>query len=147
SSGPTAGGTDVVISGYNFSGGAGLTQVSFGDTPAASFQILSDTQVLATSPAHGAGVVDVRVRSGYGTSAVVGGDQFTFVDQGAPGARGGSAPGVLPTDLPAAWFTAAPGAPAAAFTAPRPAGAVTSAVADAGAATLRPADPHPGAQP
>jgi hypothetical protein len=116
SSGPSAGGTNVVLSGYNFSGGAGLTQVSFGDTPAASFQILSDTQLLATAPAHAAGVVDVRVSSGYGTSAVVAADQFTFVDQGPPpptGSNRGGATAVRFADLPAAWFTGTPGTPIA----------------------------------
>jgi hypothetical protein len=117
SSGPTAGGTTVVISGYNFSGGAGLAQVYFGGTPAASFQILSDTQILATSPAHGAGVVDVTVSSGYGTSPVVGPDQFAFIDPSPPSARGGNR-GVLLPDLAAVCHTEAHGTRAPAVVPP-----------------------------
>jgi hypothetical protein len=77
-SGSTAGGTQVTINGLNYSGGAGLTKVYFGSTQAASIQILSDTQILVTAPAHAAGTVDVTVQSGYGTSALVAGDKFTY---------------------------------------------------------------------
>ena len=71
--GPTIGGTKVTITGLNFSGGAGLTKVFFGATQATSVTLVSDTQIVATAPTHGAGAVDVTVRSPYGTSAVVAG--------------------------------------------------------------------------
>src|SRR5262249_37502471 len=91
-SGPTAGGTSVTITGRNFSGAAGQLTVLFGTTPATSVTILSDTQVVAVSPARAAGTVDVRVQSagmqtdgngaqvffGYGTSGASPADQFTF---------------------------------------------------------------------
>jgi hypothetical protein len=81
-SGPTTGGTVVTITGHNFSGGAGLTQVLFGTTAATSVTIVSDTEMMATSPAHAAGLVDVRISAGYGKSKVVTADHFTYV-QGA----------------------------------------------------------------
>jgi hypothetical protein len=94
STGPTAGGTDVTITGLNFSGGAGLTQVLFDGVPAASFQINSDTQIVATSPAHSEGTVHITVSSGYGTSALVAGDQFTYSD--SSGGGGGAGQGTEP---------------------------------------------------
>jgi hypothetical protein len=77
-SGPTTGGITVTISGLNFSGGAGMTQVLFGGTPATGVRVISDTQIVATAPAHAAGNVDVQVQSPYGTSASVPGDQFVY---------------------------------------------------------------------
>jgi hypothetical protein len=75
-SGPAAGGTAVVISGRGLSG---ATAVDFGTTPAASFSVVSDTQVDAVSPA-GSGVVDVTVTTPSGTSPVnPPHDVFTFV--------------------------------------------------------------------
>ncbi|MGW3273690.1 beta strand repeat-containing protein [Streptomyces kronopolitis] len=56
--GPAEGGNDVLIGGLNFTG---ATQVLFGNTPA-SFQFISDTQILATAPPGiGAGEVPVTV--------------------------------------------------------------------------------------
>jgi hypothetical protein len=81
SSGLTAGGTSLTITGLNFSGGAGQTQVFFGDVPAASVTVMSDIQIVVVAPAHAAGTVDVTVHSPYGTSEVVAGDQFTYSDQ------------------------------------------------------------------
>ena len=43
-----------------------------------SVTILSDTMLVATSPAHAAGTVDVTVQTPYGTSATAAADQFTF---------------------------------------------------------------------
>jgi hypothetical protein len=73
-SGPAAGGTVVTITGANF---IGATAVSFGGT-AASFTVNSATQITATSPA-GSGIVDIRVTSPNGTSAISTADQFTYV--------------------------------------------------------------------
>jgi large repetitive protein len=75
SSGPTAGGTSVVISGSSFTG---ATKVSFGGIPASSWVFNSDSQITATSPAQVAGAVDVTVGTLSGSSAVVVGDQFTY---------------------------------------------------------------------
>jgi hypothetical protein len=74
-SGSTAGGTSVVITGCGFTG---ATSVHFGATAAASFTINTDSQITATSPAHGAGAVDVDVTKPAGTSAHTPADVFTF---------------------------------------------------------------------
>ena len=73
--GPTVGGTQVTITGVAL---AETTAVVFGDTPAVSFTIVNDTTVTAAAPAHAPGVVDVRVSTDAGTSAVVEADRFTF---------------------------------------------------------------------
>jgi hypothetical protein len=78
SSGSAAGGTQVAIHGSNFSGAAGMLEVRFGAAPATSVTVVSDTLVLATSPAHAAGQVDVRVVSPYGTSAIAPAGRFTY---------------------------------------------------------------------
>jgi hypothetical protein len=58
-SGPTAGGTSVLISGHDFTG---ATAVTFGGTPATSFSVVSETTITATAPAHSsAGPVPVSV--------------------------------------------------------------------------------------
>lgn len=77
-SGPTAGGTTVTISGTNFTG---ATAVTFGATAATSFTVNSNFSITATSPA-GTGTVDVRVTSEGGTSTASAADQFTYA--GAP---------------------------------------------------------------
>ncbi|MBI4495059.1 MAG: IPT/TIG domain-containing protein [Chloroflexi bacterium] len=77
--GPTSGGTRVTITGYGF---AGATAVHFGSLAAQSFQVVSDTQVIATSPAQGAGTVDMAVATPYGTSAASAADQFTYQASG-----------------------------------------------------------------
>ncbi len=90
--GSTSGGTAVTITGRNFSGAAGQLHVLFGNSEASSLTILSDSQLIAVSPAHAGGMVDVRVQSGsmrtdtdgqsvffgYGTSPVTAADHFNF---------------------------------------------------------------------
>src|SRR6516162_3151416 len=61
--GPTSGGTNVTITGTNFSG---ATAVRFGSNAAGSFTVNSATQITATSPA-GSGTVDVTVTTEGGT--------------------------------------------------------------------------------
>ncbi|MDE1995949.1 MAG: IPT/TIG domain-containing protein, partial [Rhizobiaceae bacterium] len=75
-SGPTAGGTSVTITGTGLSG---ATSVTFGGTAAASFTVNSATQITATSPAGSAGTVDLRVTTSGGTSATNGADDFSYV--------------------------------------------------------------------
>ena len=72
--GPAVGGTDVTITGTNLTG---ATAVTFGGVPAASFGVVSATQISATTPAHAAGAVDVEVTAPGGTATSTGG--FTFV--------------------------------------------------------------------
>jgi len=75
SSGPTSGGTVVSIAGAGF---AGASSVKFGTTIAASFTVVSPTQITATSPTGAASTVDVTVATPGGTSPVSPADQFTF---------------------------------------------------------------------
>ena len=76
SSGPTAGGTSVVITGTDFTG---VTSVSFGGTAASSYTVDSATQITATSPAAAAGQVDIAVTATGGSSANTINDNFTYV--------------------------------------------------------------------
>src|SRR5450830_520423 len=74
-SGSTAGGTSVIITGTNLTG---ATAVRFGATNAGVFTVNSPTQITATAPS-GTGTVDVRVTAAGGTSATSAADQFTYV--------------------------------------------------------------------
>ncbi len=97
-----AAGTTVVINGQCFSGGAGLTKVYFGGT-AATFQILSDTQISVTVPSLAAGsTVDVTVVSPYGTSVKTTADRYTVTSGGTPAPAVSS---LSPTSGPAAGGT------------------------------------------
>ena len=58
SSGPTAGGTSITISGTGFVDGA---TVSLGGTSASSVAVVNDTTITALTPGHTAGAVDVVV--------------------------------------------------------------------------------------
>ncbi|MDP9130212.1 MAG: IPT/TIG domain-containing protein, partial [Candidatus Binatota bacterium] len=59
-----AGGTAVTISGTAFTG---VTDVTFGGTPATSFVFINPTTITAVTPAHAAGLVDVNVTAPSGT--------------------------------------------------------------------------------
>jgi|GEM_PF-1297635 len=77
---PTAatdlGGTPITITGLYFTG---TTAVKFGGTDAASFTVLSDTTIVATSPAGTTGnTVSIRVTTPGGTSTNVAADDFTY---------------------------------------------------------------------
>jgi hypothetical protein len=74
-SGPTAGGTTVTIIGSHFTG---AFAVKFGTTAATTFTLVADNKITATSPAHAAGTVDVRVTTAAGVSAIVAADHYTF---------------------------------------------------------------------
>ena len=79
-SGPTSGGTAVVISGAAF---MGVTEVSFGGTalPTSGYAVDSDTQITIPSvPAHAAGTVSVSVTTASGTSPDTSADDYTYVD-------------------------------------------------------------------
>jgi len=73
--GPTGGGTSVVISGTNLSG---ATAVDFGRTPASSFDVVSAGSITAVSPPNTAGTVDVTVTAAGGTSSATSADEFTY---------------------------------------------------------------------
>ncbi len=78
--GTTAGGTPITISGSNF---INATGVYFGTAAAASLSVNGPNSITAYPPAHAAGAVDVTVRNSGGTSATSSGDQYTFVVPGA----------------------------------------------------------------
>ncbi|WKU08013.1 phage tail tube protein [Micromonospora sp. HUAS LYJ1] len=73
--GGTAGGTIVEIRGRKLTG---ATAVTFGGTAATSFRVVSDTLIIAISPAKTAGSVDVLVTTPGGTSANTAADNFLY---------------------------------------------------------------------
>jgi IPT/TIG domain/FG-GAP repeat len=72
--GPAAGGTAVKISGQSL---GRATAISFGETPAASIERISATEVAAVSP-PGTGKVDVTVSTASGTSEKSSKDTFVY---------------------------------------------------------------------
>jgi hypothetical protein len=76
SSGWTAGGASVVISGSGFNG---TGPVKFGAIPATSYRVVSDNEIDATSPPEAAGTVPISVAAmpSSTSTAVLG--QFTYV--------------------------------------------------------------------
>ena len=78
STGPSGGGTEVVITGTSFDK---VTAVSFGTIPAASFTVDSTTRLRATSPAAMVGPATVRVTTSAGSSS---GGTSTFTYTLAP---------------------------------------------------------------
>jgi hypothetical protein len=78
SSGNIAGGQVVTITGTGFLGITGAAAVKFGTDNATGYTVISDTEIQATAPAHAAGVVDVSVTNGAGTSANTAADNFTY---------------------------------------------------------------------
>jgi uncharacterized protein YkwD len=79
SSGSTAGGSAVTVSGCGFTGATG---VKFGTSAATSFTFVSDSQLTAVSPVEAAGIVDVTVTTLSGASATSGADTFQFTPPG-----------------------------------------------------------------
>ncbi len=80
-SGPSAGGTTVTITG---TGLTGATVVNFGGVRATGVTANSNTQITATSPA-GSGTVHITVTTPGGTSSTSSADQFTYVPTGLTG--------------------------------------------------------------
>lgn len=72
-SGTTAGGTAVTITGTDFTG---ATAVTIGGTTVGSLVVVSDTSITGTTPAKTAGAKDVVVTTPAGTDTLVGG--FTY---------------------------------------------------------------------
>jgi hypothetical protein len=74
--GGVGGGTAVTITGTGFQGLTGVASVSFGNSPAAQFEVISDAQINVTSP-PGSGSVGITVATGAGafTSPA---DSFTY---------------------------------------------------------------------
>jgi hypothetical protein len=74
--GSAAGGNSVTITGSGFLGAA---SVQFGTVGAPAMTVVSDTQITATSPAGGPGIIDVTVVNRAGPSAVGTADKFTYI--------------------------------------------------------------------
>lgn len=75
-SGDTSGGATIVITGAHFDE---ATAVNFGEN-SAGFSAISDTQIIATSPANlSGGFVDVTVTNSAGTSSLSSLDQFLYI--------------------------------------------------------------------
>jgi hypothetical protein len=110
SSGSTAGGEAVTISGSDLDGASG---VSFGATPAASFTA-SPTQITATAPARAQGTIHVQVTGPGGVSPATGADLYTYVGPSGGGPGGGVALAAVGTErLSPSAFPAAPSGPSA----------------------------------
>ncbi|HEY5109688.1 MAG TPA: IPT/TIG domain-containing protein, partial [Acidimicrobiales bacterium] len=119
SSGVMGGGTSVKIVGKNF---GGATAVTFGSTPATSFQILSPNVIQAVSPATDlgggtTGVSDITVTTAGGPSKLQPLDQFTYVDTTlgtvvtAVVPSVGTSAGGTPVTINGAGFAGGPGQP------------------------------------
>jgi len=72
-SGPEAGGTDVVVTGEDFTN---VTQVLFGSTPGTNVRVISTTQLIVTSPA-GTGVAPISVEQG--NTSVTSSEAFVYL--------------------------------------------------------------------
>ncbi|THF63630.1 hypothetical protein E6C76_13630 [Pseudothauera nasutitermitis] len=66
-SGPTAGGTSVTITGANFTGATGVT---FGGTAGTGLVVTNATTITVATPAHAAGAVNVAVTTPGGTATL-----------------------------------------------------------------------------
>ena len=106
SSGPAAGGTTVTITGAGFTNADAVT---FGTAVAASFSVVSDTEIRAVTP-PGTGTVDVGVNISGNTTAATAPGAFTY-------AAGASGPAFRGT---AAAAPAKPQSSAPAATGPHP---------------------------
>jgi hypothetical protein len=85
STGPSAGGTWVIVDG---AGLTSATEVLFGSTPAPSFYVLSDSELEALSP-PGSGTQDITVQTLWGgTTPTSVDDQFTYGTSGSVAGRG-----------------------------------------------------------
>ena len=76
--GPTSGGTVVTITGTGFTN---ASAVMFGQTPAAAWTVVKDTEITATTAAAGAGTVDVAVTTSDGPSEPDPVDKFSYEPQ------------------------------------------------------------------
>ncbi len=73
--GPAAGGAAVTLTGSGF---AGVTEVSFGSTPATSFAVDGPTSITAVAPPETVGSADIRVVTPNGTSPVTTKDLYKY---------------------------------------------------------------------
>ncbi len=95
-SGWPQGETVVTITGSNF---ADVRAVDFGSTPATSFEVVSETEIEAISPA-GAGAVDATVTTPSGTSPDGEADRFTYEEHPLLPEPAWLSPSALAGDMP-----------------------------------------------
>jgi hypothetical protein len=99
SSGASAGGDVVVITGMAL---AGATSVTFGGMPVTNLVIDSDTQITVTTPAGTAGDADVIITTANGSNPP---ETFVFVDGMGPGMTAPVVNGIGPSTGPEAGGT------------------------------------------
>src|SRR5262249_3440062 len=109
STGTSAGGVVVTVTGTNFTG---ASAVNFGSTAATCFTVLSDTSLTVTAPPITAGTYDITVTTPSGTSATGTADRFTVTAAPLPSVTGispnsGSAAGGTTVNITGANFTGA----------------------------------------
>lgn len=80
-SGSTAGGTAVTITGTNLDE---ITSVKFGGSSATSVVVVNSTTITCVTPAHAAGAVDVVIADADGTEATLAGG-YTYTGGGGGG--------------------------------------------------------------
>jgi IPT/TIG domain/PASTA domain len=84
--GPVAGGTSVTITGTDLNA---ASAVKFGDVPAASFTVESETKITAVAPpSKVVGPVDITATTLAGTSAIVNADRFYYEGCTVPKLKG-----------------------------------------------------------
>ena len=105
--GSTGGGTRVTISGSYFQTGASVT---FGGVPA-TVQSVTSTTIVAVTPAHGGGKVDVTITNPDGQQATLSG-AFTYPSASAPQPRSLPPAVGVPAPAPAPRAPGQPGVPA-----------------------------------
>ncbi|MDO9538755.1 MAG: ice-binding family protein, partial [Methanocalculus sp.] len=87
SSGPTTGMSNVLITGTDFTGAVSVT---FGNVAATNVQVISPTQITATTPAHPAGTVDIVITTPFGIATAP--SAYTYVAYSGGGGGGSSTP-------------------------------------------------------
>jgi Tol biopolymer transport system component len=78
-SGPTEGSTSVYVIGTNFVGLNGASAVTFGGFNALGYTPISTMKLLATAPAHTAGMVQVQVTAAGGKTQDTPADDYTYL--------------------------------------------------------------------
>jgi FtsP/CotA-like multicopper oxidase with cupredoxin domain/putative cell wall-binding protein len=77
--GPLSGGTSVTIHGTNFAGMTAPDAVTFGGVNATSYTVVTSAMIVATAPAHAAGLVQVQVTTPGGVTTDTASDDFTYL--------------------------------------------------------------------
>jgi hypothetical protein len=93
--GPIAGGTEVTVTGERL---GGATAVRFGESAALGYTVVSSSEIIAVSPPHVAGTVDINITTPEGASGATAADHYTYLapppshegEQGGGGSGGGN---------------------------------------------------------